>query len=311
MKTLLITGVNGFTGRYFIDYIRSLNSDIKIVGIDSKEKGSGKNDNFRFIKCNLLNKRRIDSIIGRVYPDYIFHFAGLNFSRDYRELLNHNVFSTKSLLDAVTNTRCKPRVLIIGSAAEYGPVSQKEQPVSESTPLRPVTAYGVSKAVQNLLALQYYSEFGLSIVIARTFNIIGPGQTTRLVCGSIVKQIKDICLNKAKTNKLIIGNLHTKRDFIDIRDVVRAYWKLMMCKKTISGEIFNIGSGKSHSIRDIIDILFRHCGREIAIEQKTERIRKKDIPVQIADIKKIRNMVGWKPLISIESSLREMYASIK
>ena len=310
MKKILITGISGFTGRYFINFLNTLKLNMKIFGID-KNSLLSKSNNFQFIKSDLLNRKRIFNIIKNVKPNYVFHFAGLNFSKDYRKLLKHNVLAAKNLLDAMVYDENKSRILIIGSAAEYGIVPQKEQPVSESSPLRPVTPYGVSKAVQNLLALQYYSEFGLRIVIARTFNIIGPGQTTRLICGSIVKQIKDICLNKAKTNKLIIGNLHTKRDFIDIRDVVRAYWKLMMCKKTISGEIFNIGSGKSHSIRDIIDILFRHCGREIAIEQKTERIRKKDIPVQIADIKKIRNMVGWKPLISIESSLRKMYVSIK
>lgn len=310
MKKILITGVNGFTGAYFLDFLKEQELNLRIFGID-KNSFSNKNKNFEFIKTNLCNRKRAVSVIKDIKPDYIFHFAGLNFSNDYRSLFDYNVFATMSLLDAVVNSKNKPRILIIGSAAEYGIVSPNEQPISESVPLRPVTPYGVSKAVQDLVALQYRTKFGLDIVIARTFNIIGPGQTSQLICGSIVEQIRNSCSTKKKNNKLMVGNLYTKRDFIDIRDVVRAYWKLMTSKKVKSGEVFNVGNGKSYSVIDIIRILFKISKRNIPIKQVTQRIRKNDIPVAVADIEKIKKIVDWRPIIPIETSLREMYIGRK
>lgn len=306
MKKILVTGASGFMGTYFIGFLKKSKFNIKIYGID-KVRFSNNNYGIRFIQADLLNRKSLFSIIKNINPDYIFHFAGLNFDNNYKKLLNYNVIATMNLFDAVLNNKSRPRILLIGSAAEYGIVPKEEQPISELTPLRPITPYGVSKAAQDLMALQYYAEFGLDIIIARTFNTIGPGQTPQLICGSIVGQIKNICYGTSKTNKLIVGNLYTKRDFIDIRDVVRAYWGLITYKKINSGEIFNIGSGKAYSIKEIIGILFKHCGREIAIKQDIKKVRRKDIPCQVANITKIKEAIEWNPLIPIELSLQEMY----
>ena len=310
MRKILVTGVSGFTGRYFTDLLaKSAPDGIKIFGID-KTRPSLKAGDFNFLRLDLSDKDRVFKAIKEINPQRILHLAGLNFGRDYAELFKHNVISTRNILDGLVKNRSKARILIVGSAAEYGIVPQKGLPISESAALRPVSPYGVSKVVQDLLALQYHATFGLDIVIARPFNIVGPGQSADFVCGSIVKQIKDICTARAKSDTLTIGNLYTSRDFIDVRDVVKAYWKLLACGKKFSGEIFNIGSGKAYSVSEIINLMVNYCGKKVRIRQRAAIVRRKDIPVQIADIKKIRTVTGWKPMIPIELSLQEMYEGI-
>ena len=310
-KKILITGSSGFTAGHFMDYLGiSGISDDRIFAADRKSGLCGMRKR-HFIKVDLLDKGQVSRMLKKIKPDLIFHFAGLNFSRDYDGLLRGNLFTTNNLLDAVVRNGLEPRILVIGSAAEYGIAGNSKKPIRETEPLAPITPYGVSKAAQTMLALQYCSSSGLYIVAARTFNLIGPGQTSALVCGSIVGQMKAICTGKAKTdNKLMIGNTHTKRDFVDVRDAVRAYWQLLACKQNISGQVFNVGSGQSHSIRDVIEILFKYCGRKIPLEQRTNKVRRNDLSAQVADLTRIKAAIGWKSEVTIKRSLIDMYESM-
>jgi GDP-4-dehydro-6-deoxy-D-mannose reductase len=122
--------------------------------------------------------------------------------------------------------------------------------------------------------------------------------------------MKRVCAGRGHPGKIIVGNLHTKRDFVDVRDAVRAYWQLLTCKKDISGQVFNIGSGHAYSVRDVIAELFKYCGRKIEIEQRVSKVRTNDIPFQVADVRKIKRVTGWTGKISIERSLKDMYESI-
>ena len=309
MKKILITGVTGFTGRHLLDFLRSLGINRgDIFGID-KEGPCGATG-FRFIKSDLSDKLQTLRVLKKVKPGLIFHLAGINFGKKYDELLCSNILMTNNLLEALVHSGLGARILIIGSAAEYGMAGGSRKPINESAPIMPVTPYGVSKAAQSMLALQYSQEFGLYVVIARPFNLIGPGQTANLVCGSIVSQMKRSCAGKERPGKIIVGNLHTKRDFIDVRDAVRAYWQLLTCRKDISGQVFNIGSGRAHSVQDVIDKLSKYCGRKIEIEQRVSKVRTNDIPFQVADVRKIKRVIGWTGKIPIERSLKEMYESI-
>ncbi len=309
---ILITGSGGFTAGHFMDYLDiSGISDSQIFTAD-KESGLSGMHRRHFIKVDFLDKGQVSSMLKKIKPDLIFHFAGLNSSRDYDGLLRGNLFTTNNLLDAVVRNGLESRILVIGSAAEYGIAGNSKRPIRETAPLAPITPYGVSKAAQTMLVLQYCSAFGLYVVIARSFNLIGPGQTSALVCGSIVGQVKAICTDKTKANnKLMIGNTHTKRDFVDVRDAVRAYWQLLTCKRNISGQVFNVGSGQANSIRDVIEMLFKYCGKKIRLEQRKDKIRKNDIQMQVADITKIKAAIGWKSTISIEKSLKDMYESLE
>ncbi|MFA5339145.1 MAG: GDP-mannose 4,6-dehydratase [Candidatus Omnitrophota bacterium] len=306
MKKVLVTGVSGFTGRYFVDLAGKMRpGTVKIFGVD-KKCFPGSPENFKFIRSDLLDKGSISKIIGDTRPDYILHLSALLFSKDHEDLLKYNVLATKNIFDAVIEKGLSPRILVIGTSGEYG-ISSRNIPLKETGPLAPITPYGLSKAAQTLLALQYHQGYGLDIVIARPFNLIGPGQTSQLVCGSIVNQIKDMGPKGRRKGRLLIGNLHTSRDFIDVRDAVRAYWMLMACKKPVAGEIFNVGSGKPHSVREIVKILSGLCGRKFSVEQRKDKVMKKDIPAQTADITKIKALTGWKPEIPIGASLMDMY----
>jgi GDP-4-dehydro-6-deoxy-D-mannose reductase len=310
-EKILITGANGFTAGHFLDFLRlSGVSEDRIFGAD-REAGLSSVRWRHFIKADFLDKKQVLNMLRKVKPGLIFHFAGLNFGSDHNELLRSNVFTTNNLLEALVKIGLKSRVLIVGSSAEYGIAGGSKDPIDETTPLAPITPYGISKAVQTTLALRYYSSFGLYIVIARSFNLTGPGQSTDLVCGSIVSQVKAICTGKAKTDKLILGNTDTERDFIDVRDAVSAYWQLLTSEKNIAGQVFNVGSGKSNSIRHVTEILFKYCGRKIRLEQRKDKVRQNDIPTQVADITKIKTaVIGWKSTIDIERSLIDMYESI-
>lgn len=309
-KKILITGSNGFTARHFMRYLDLSGVDgTQIFAADRKPEPAGARGR-HFIKIDLLDKGQVSRMLRKVKPDLIFHFAGLNSSRDYEELLRGNLFTTHNLLDAVVRNEFSPRILIVGSAAEYGIAGSSKNPIRETSSIAPVTPYGVSKAAQTMLALQYQRSFGLYIVVARSFNLVGPGQTTGLVCGSIVNQVKAICTGKAKADKLVVGNTHTKRDFVDVRDAVRAYWQLLACRRNISGQVFNIGSGRSNSIRGVIGILLKYCGRDIPLERHPGKIQGVDVPVQVADVTKVKATIGWKSTIPIEKSLKDMYEDL-
>jgi len=163
--------------------------------------------------------------------------------------------------------------------------------------------YGISKVLEDLLGFQYYHNYDLKIIRARPFNLVGPGQSPDFVCGSFVKQIVEIEQRGGKP-EIFVGNLEPKRDFVDVRDVVKAYWKLMSLEKY--GDVYNIGSGKCYSIKEALNILLNMVDVEIQIEQKPNVIREHEIPIQVSDVSKIKGDVGWEPEISFEKSLEDM-----
>jgi len=306
-KTLLITGASGFTGRHFIRYMAGLNENVKVVGIDICKGTLGKLKNYTFVKCNLLSKSKLERIIQDSCPDYILHCAG-NISGGHTSSHKEELDATGNLLNAIVLNKSyiQPRILVVGSSAEYGIVSMERQPISEGSRLKPITTYGLIKAAQDEMAQQFYRDYGLDIVVARPFNIVGPEQPETLVCGSLVKQIVKISKNGPIRKDLVIGNMRTERDFVDIRDVVRAYWMLLKSKKKIAGEVFNIAGGRAYSIKTVLAILIKESGKKISVVQKKSRVRTADIPYQRADIRKIKKYTGWTPAISIESSLSDM-----
>lgn len=329
MKKVLITGSNGFTARYLIRYLRGLKEKLEISGIDiSKPKSfsadkskdaeinmadkvsSGNFANigpvdtgYNYYDCNLVNRPKLTAILNQINPDYIFHLAGV-MNNKYKNVFRYNVYTTCILLEAVRKINLNPVILSIGSAAEYGMVKKEEIPIKETNPLRPINIYGLSKVCQTLLCQRYFLTLGFKIIIVRTFNLIGPGLPSLLVCGSFANQIRRIKLEK-KSPEIRVGNLNTNRDFIDVRDAVDAYWKI--ANTNSYGEIFNLGSGKQHSTKYVLNTFIKYSGIEdIQIIKDETLIRKVDIQKQIADISKIKKIIDWKPSIPIKRSLKEM-----
>lgn len=261
--------------------------------------------NYEYIQVNLLDYAAVQNLIGEVKPTYIFHLAGLNFSDDPKLFYEINVIGTMNLLDAVrkNNGQIDPKVLIVGSSAEYGIVNEGELPILEENPLRPISHYGVSKVAQDLLGFQYFRSYGLKVIRVRPFNLIGPGQSTGFVCGALAKQIVEVEKGIGEP-EILVGNLEPERDFIDVRDVVRAYRLLMPA--TSYGEVYNIGSGRCYSISAVLEILLQEADVKIEIKQDKKRMRQSDIPRQISDIGKIKRGTIWTPRIPLEESLRDM-----
>lgn len=303
MPNILITGITGFTGFYLVKYLEEIKKNVNIIGIG--RHAPNKEYNYEFIKCNLLNSDNIKDIVKEVKPDYVFHLAGLTRSNNLKLLYAVNVIGSINLLEALKAIKelLDPKILIVGSSAEYGIVKENELPISENNHLRPITHYGVSKVSQDLLGYQYYANYGLKIIRVRPFNLIGSGQSTDFVCSAFAKQISKIEKGNQKP-ELFVGNLEPKRDFIDVRDAVKAYWKVLQTENY--GEVYNIGSGKSYSIKKALDILLSMTNRNIVVKTDINKLKKSDVPNQVSDISKIKREVGWEPEKSLEKSLKDM-----
>lgn len=205
-------------------------------------------------------------------------------------------------MDAVRELYYKPRILVIGSGEEYGHIKEGETPISEETVLRPGNIYAATKACQNMIGSIYAKAYDMEMMLVRAFNHVGPGQAPLFVVSDFCKQTAEI--EKGMKEPVIhVGNLSARRDFTDVRDVVRAYALLVM--KGTAGETYNVGSGNAMAIQDILDMIVGMSSADIAVEIDKNKIRPVDVPVIEADITKINRETGWKPVISIEQTIRE------
>lgn len=299
-KKALITGIRGFTGKHLFNYLTDIKNPWSLYSIGRRNFEAEKLVHY---PCNITDKQQVKEIISNVKPDYIFHLAGINHGLNYEDFYKVNVAGTKDLLEAVRKENtCCPRILVIGSSMEYGIVEPEALPIKEENPTKPVSDYGRSKLAQTLECLRYHKEFGLDIVVARTFNIIGPGISYRSVAGTIAKQIAEAEGNSIRRAKVIrIGNLESKRDFVDVEDVVKAY--VLLITKGRGGEIYNVCSGKAYSAKYILDFLLSQTAEKFTIQQDLEKIRPCDIPCQVGNFLKIHRELNWKPLVGIDTSL--------
>ena len=300
----LITGVCGFSGRYLADYL--LKKKVSVYGIDIKSglpsQWAHLKSHIKLYNASLLDKNRINFLIRKIRPNYIFHLAGLLKGNDFKELFRVNVLGTRNVLDAALKVKAK--VLISGSAAEYGFVSRKDLPIKETTPHRPVNYYGLSKLIQTTMGYRYFISQRADVYLTRVFNMTGPGEPDTMVCSALVQQIRKI--NEQKVKPIIYtGNLSPQRDFIDVRDVVRAYW--LVINKGKPGEIYNVCSGRAYSIKEVLAKLIKISGiKKIIIKQSPDKIKTVDIPIQIGNYRKIRKDTGWKPEISFKQTLKDI-----
>ena len=293
---ILITGVNGFIGRALWNYFKSHKSPLKVFGIDLQVPSS----NLHLLACDLSDPRRLRKILDRVRPDVIFHLAGGR-PADENMLWRVNFIPTKALLDVVGEFKgISPCVVIPGSAAEYGKVKTPQKPVSEKFHLEPLAWYGFVKHMQTSLGLMYTRK-GLDVRIARIFNICGYGTPSSLALGNFAEKIVRIERGKGLP-VLEVGQLSGRRDFIDIEDVCSALWAI--ARKGKKGEVYNVCSGKSSSMRSLLHELIA-CSNVKDItaikEEKKENSSTFDITGSNA---KIKRLTGWRPWVPLGQSLK-------
>ena len=302
MDKVLIFGINGFSGKHFQDYIvrNKLNESWDIIGADKEI------DNYcnalRYVKTDLSAYENIEKLMLAEKPAYIINLIGIFHSEDLDFLININANITFKLLDIIVKNKIAiKKLLLVGTAAEYG-ISDK-LPIREDYDLRPVNFYGLSKVVQYEYMLFYKNNHGINLNLARTFNVVGKGLSPYLSISSFVKQ----CRNAKDGDTIYVGNLSTKRDFLDIDDVVDGYWKILMHGK--SGEVYNVCCGESFFIKDILNYLIEKAGKKVTVAVKDEFVKKNDIADSYGDNSKLIKDTGWSVKSDFWKALERMYNS--
>lgn len=310
MKQILITGITGFVGEYLAEYLLSIEKDSAIHGTYHSESGLARIGDLKkrltLHQVDLNDAAKVVSLIQSIKPQEIYHLAALSSVSDSfkrpAETLITNIASEVNLFEAVRSlNEPSVRILVVGSSEMYGNVQPSDLPLSEDTPLRPASPYAVSKITQDYLALQYYNSYKIQTLRARPFNHIGPRQSEKFVVPSFAKQIAEI--EKGKRDPVIkVGNLTPKKDFTDVRDIVQAYHLLM--QKGVPGEAYNIGSGKSVAIQELLAILLSCSNVSVKVEEDPSLVRPVEILEIRSDSSKLQNLTGWKPEITLEESLK-------
>jgi len=298
MQKVLITGISGFVGRHLVSFIQQQRSNCQIFGL-ARNLNEGQqliNKEIRFFKADITDFVKLRKIILALQPDKIFHLAAqVSVPRAWQnpqETFEINVFGALNLLESIRALNKKPAILIAGSSSEYGNIIKDDLPIKETMILRPVDPYGVSKASQSLLVYQYSQIQGMKIIYTRAFNHTGPGQAELGIVGRFAKEIAEIEIGRREP-LIKVGNLQAKRDFLDVRDVVRAYW--LALRKGEAGEVYNICADRAYSIKEILAGLIGLSRAKIKIEKDLTLFRRSDIPVSYGSSGKFRRLTGWRP----------------
>jgi len=308
---VLITGITGFAGSHLAEYILREFPDVEVWGlvrwrsplnniIHIKEK-------LKLVEGDLKDYVSLREALKISKPDRIFHLAAQSFVPTSwklpAETFAINAIGEINLFEAIRELKLDPLIHIAGSSEEYGLVYENEVPIKETNPLRPLSPYAVSKVAQDMLAYQYFQSYKLKTVRTRAFNHSGPRRGHVFVTSNFAMQIAMIEKGK-QPPEIHVGDLTARRDFTDVRDVVRGYW--LSLEKGEPGEVYNISSGKAYQIKEVLDILLSYANVNVKIVQDPERMRPSDVLLLIGDYSKFSNKTGWKPSISFEQTLKDL-----
>lgn len=308
---VLITGITGFAGSHLAEYILNHHPGVEVFGMvrwrSRMENIRHIEDKVELIEADLKDIVSLQSCLAHVRPDRIFHLAAQSFVptswKCPAETFAINAIGQVNLFEAVRSLHLSPRIHVAGSSEEYGQVNADEVPMKETNPLRPLSPYAVSKVAQDLLGYQYFRSYGMDIVRTRGFNHTGPRRGEVFVTSSFAKQIAEIEAGRREA-VLYVGNLEARRDFTDVRDMVEAYW--LTLEKGEAGEVYNIGSGVTRSIREVLDMLLSLSRVNVRVEVDPGRMRPSDVPILLSDSSKFVGLTGWKPKIPFIQTLGDL-----
>lgn len=274
----LITGIDGFVGKYLAREL--IDSGYEVFGLSRGAVGQNK------FFCDITDSECVSKIISEVKPDYVFHLAGFSTLpesfKDPELCFKINVEGTRNLLNAVTNANLNPRILIVSSSLVYG--NPAYNPIDENCPLNPDSPYAYSRIEQEKVAL----NSGLDVMIARSFNHTGIGQKENFAIPSFKKQVRE----SNDGDVIYVGNLDVIKDYSDVRDVVKAYRLLL--KNGISGEVYNVGSGKEYSMSAILDRIILQSGKQIRVVIDPDKVRPSEIPKSVCNTKKLYSVIKFR-----------------
>ena len=309
---LLITGFAGFVSTHFLNLINELEPGSEILGIDKTipdiDYSLYSKLKIQYKDIDLLDRPTINDVLTSFRPEYILHLASISsVAQSWHTPLDSFVNNTNIFLNLVEHIRVNNiscRILSIGSSEEFGEVTESELPLTEEHPLKPLSPYAVARVSQEMLSKIYADGFNEDIVMTRSFNNIGPGQKDVFVIFSFAKKLVLLKNSKSSDNTIVTGNLSIVRDFVDVRDVVRAYYLLL--RNGRKGEIYNICSGKGSVLKDIILKMSELLGLQIKIDVDPNLIRPNENKKVIGSYRKINEELGWKPEITLEKSLSDI-----
>lgn len=300
----LVIGAAGFVGNYLVKHLLERGDDV-YAGTLKEPVSLLPSTTFA---VDITDATSVGELIQRARPDVVYHLAGISFvpeaEADFDKTLKVNVGGTANVLRQAHLFSKKTSVLFVSSAEVYGQIASADLPIRETTLLRPANNYSLSKRMAELVAERFERHGMLRCTIARPFNHIGPGQDSRFVASNFAFQLARIAHGKAPAT-LHVGNLEARRDFSDVRDIVRAY---RLLAEHGAGGIFNLGSGAPRSIQSLLETLIRVSGLSVTIEQDPARMRGPEVPELYGSYEKAQSAVGWTPQIAFEQSLADIYA---
>lgn len=334
---VLITGITGMAGSFLAEYLVDHHPDVEVYGtfrwrskldnlqdlrfrgklnvLDEGQRITDEASLRRFVKeqhvtvidCELQDASAVRGVIRAVRPDRIFHLAAQSFVPTSwtapSATLTNNIVSEVNLFEAVREARIDPVIHVAGSSEEYGLVYPDEAPILESNPLRPLSPYAVSKVAQETLAIQYFRSYGMKCIVTRGFNHTGPRRGQVFATSSFAKQIAQI---EAGLQDPVLqgGDLDSKRDWTDTRDMVRAYW--LATERGTPGEVYNTGRGSCMRVGEMLDTLLSHTTASITVEKDPSRMRPSDVRLLWANVDKFKSATGWEPTIPFEKTMADL-----
>ena len=317
IQKFLITGFSGFVSRHFIDYLEQNKINSEVLGIDICET-DWNFSSFQYVKCSfqktdLLNKEQVENVIAAFKPHYVLHLASISsVAMSWKhpvESFTNNTNIFLNLIETIRLLHIPCRILSIGSSEEYGNVDGNDLPLKEEHTLRPVSPYAVARVSQEMLSKVYVDSYGMDIIMTRSFNHIGTFQKDMFVIPSFAKQLLALSASNSKTKDLTTGDTSIIRDFVDVRDVVHAYYLLF--NKGVKGELYNVSTGQGTSLQEAIQIMAAQLHLTVTHHIDAALVRPNDNRIIIGSNAKLTAHTGWKPRYSIQQSLEEVIKHYK
>lgn len=301
---VLVLGANSFSGTWMCRYLLEQGCDV--IGTWA-HRPPEELEGITWERLNLLHQDSIRAVLEAHRPERIFNFSNLSSVgkawQNPGETVEVNVNGAINLFEAIRSAAISPTTVLIGAGEEYGRIPFDRMPVRETENAHPANIYAASMACQTMMARIYCKAYGMRLIIARIFNVIGPGQADRFVVSDFCRQGVE-CERADETGIIHVGNINAQRDFTDIRDLVRAFW--LLSEKGRAGEIYNVGTGRAVSIRDVLECIREHLNTDVTLQVDKDRLRPLDCPKLEGSTEKLKNDTLWEPEISLEQSVTDI-----